>query len=817
MLRKSPRLAFLISLLSLLLRSSASAPAPHTLGAGSSLSVEDHARAFLVSPDATFSCGFLEAGNNAFSFSIWYTDAANKTAVWTANPDAAVNGRGSRISFRHDGGLALSGANGTTVWESKTSGAGLSVSLLDSGNLVISDPSSGGGGRTMWQSFDWPTDTLVPSQRLIKDTTLVTSQRLTKDTTLVSRYFYLYYDNDNVLRLRYDGPDISSIYWPDPYYGVFPNGRTTYNSSRIAVLDDTGVFLSSDNLRVVASDLGHPGVKRRLTIDPDGNLRIYSLDPSTGGWTVTWAAMAQACSAHGLCGRNAICVYQPSLRCLCVPGHEMVDRHDWRQGCRPMYSVPNCSQEAPPEQRFKFVEVPHTDFYGYDVGYNASSDTFEHCKKLCLEMCSCAAFSYRPFEGGGVCYLKGFLYNGYTSPNFNGNIYLKVPIGFDASAQSVSARSSEGLACNPDGPEIVQGTPDTFRASRNNAKWSYLFAFAGVLGVLDIIFIATSWWFLSSKQSIPSSLEAGYRMVTGQFRRFTYRELKDATGNFKEELGRGGSGVVYRGVLDKGKVVAVKKLTNVAGGDEEFWAEMTLIGRINHINLVRIWGFCSQGKHKLLVYEYVENESLDRHLFGTDRTLPWRERYRIALGTARGLAYLHHECLEWVIHCDVKPENILLTREFDAKIADFGLAKLSKRDGAAGDSMQLSHMRGTTGYMAPEWALNVPINAKVDVYSYGIVLLEMVMGCRVCDQTTAGGERLEMSQIAQALRQVVATGNVVPLVDGRLQGQFNPRQALEMVRISLSCMEDRSNRPTMDDVAKALTACDDEDEHPAYR
>ena len=185
---------------------------------------------------------------------------------------------------------------------------------------------------------------------------------------------------------------------------------------------------------------------------------------------------------------------------------------------------------------------------------------------------------------------------------------------------------------------------------------------------------------------------------------------------------------------------------------------------------------------------------------------------------ARGLAYLHHECLEWVIHCDVKPENILLTKEFDAKIADFGLAKLFKRDGPGpGGSMLISHMRGTTGYMAPEWALNVPINAKVDVYSYGIVLLEMVMGCRVCDQTTAGGERLEMSQIAQALRQVVATGNVVPLVDGRLQGQFNPRQALEMVRISLSCMEDRTNRPTMDDVAKALTDCDDEDEHPAYR
>ena len=136
--------------------------------------------------------------------------------------------------------------------------------------------------------------------------------------------------------------------------------------------------------------------------------------------------------------------------------------------------------------------------------------------------------------------------------------------------------------------------------------------------------------------------------------------------------------------------------------------------------------------------------------------MPWREWYRIALRTAKGLAYLHHECLEWVIHCDVKPENILLTREFDAKIADFGLAKLSKRDGGSG--VQFSRMRGTLGYMAPEWALNLPINAKVDVYNYGIVLLEIVTGRRISQKATADGVLLEAGQLAQEVRRVVASG-----------------------------------------------------------
>ncbi|KAK3165031.1 hypothetical protein QOZ80_1AG0028040 [Eleusine coracana subsp. coracana] len=311
-------------------------------------------------------------------------------------------------------------------------------------------------------------------------------------------------------------------------------------------------------------------------------------------------------------------------------------------------------------------------------------------------------------------------------------------------------------------------------------------------------------------------MEAGYKMVTGQFRMFTYRELREATGKFKEEIGRGGSGIVYRGLLEDKRVVAVKKLTNVSHSEEELWAEMSIIGRINHMNLVRMWGFCSEGQHKLLVYEYVENESLDRYLFGnvsSERLIAWSQRFKIALGTARALAYLHHECLEWVIHCDVKPENILLTRDFEAKVADFGLAKLSDRDSS---SFSLTHMRGTLGYMAPEWALNLPINAKVDVYSYGVVLLEIVTGSRISSGITVDGKEIELRQFVQVLKQFLESGDVNDVVDNRLHGHFNPEQATVMLTVGIDCLEERNSRPTMDQIVKALLACDDQDNHPAY-
>ncbi|KAG1365814.1 putative receptor protein kinase ZmPK1 [Cocos nucifera] len=311
-------------------------------------------------------------------------------------------------------------------------------------------------------------------------------------------------------------------------------------------------------------------------------------------------------------------------------------------------------------------------------------------------------------------------------------------------------------------------------------------------------------------------MEEGYKAMSSQFRRFTYKELKRATRNFQEELGRGGSGAVYKGVLDDERVAAVKKLEDVIQGEEEFHAELSLIGRIYHMNLVRMWGFCSERSHRLLVSEFVENGSLDKVLFSGDGSasfLRWSERFKIAVGVARGLAYLHHECLEWVIHCDIKPENILLGHDFEPKIADFGLAKLLNR-GVSGRN--LSRIQGTRGYIAPEWASSLPITGKVDVYSYGVVLLELVRGARVSDWTIGGGEEIEMvlRRSIGLLKENLESGHdswIGDFVDRRLDGRFDSKQVLTMVAIAVRCLEEeRSKRPSMKSVVQMLLLSGDE-------
>uniref|UniRef100_A0A8R7VDI1 Protein kinase domain-containing protein n=1 Tax=Triticum urartu TaxID=4572 RepID=A0A8R7VDI1_TRIUA len=275
-------------------------------------------------------------------------------------------------------------------------------------------------------------------------------------------------------------------------------------------------------------------------------------------------------------------------------------------------------------------------------------------------------------------------------------------------------------------------------------------------------------------------------------------QIKKATKNFSEKLGEGGFGCVYKGALADLSLVAVKNLKSTGQGEKQFRAEIQTIGIIRHINLVQLFGFCAEEPKRLLVYEYMENGSLSSHLFlKSSAILSWDLRYHIALGTARGLAYLHEECKECIIHCDMKPDNVLLDADFCPKIADFGMAKLLGRDFCRA----LRTMRGAIGYLAPEWISGLPSTHKTDVYNYGMMLLEIISGRRNSEKIKE--EKFTYFPIFAAIK--VNEGDAMCLLDSRLEGQADEEQLSRACRIACWCIQDaEDHRPMMGQVVHML-------------
>ncbi|CAN6277190.1 unnamed protein product [Urochloa humidicola] len=794
-----------------------------TLRRGDSIAVEDASTDLLVSPSGNFSCGFYKVATNAYTFAVWFARSADATVAWTANRDAPVNGRGSRAVFRRDGSLVLQDFDGRVVWRTATNtttgGGGAPadrVQLLDAGNLVVADAA----GNALWQSFDWPTDTLLPDQPITRYKRLVSASARGLP---YSGYYNLYFDSNNILNLIYDGPEISSNYWPDPFKQWWENNRTAYNSSRYGSLDRHGRFTASDHTQFNASDMDDGGgVMRRLTLDYDGNLRLYSLDVRDGTWRATWVALPRQCDVHGVCGRYGVCAYLPELACSCPEGFVAGDAGDWSKGCRREFDV-RCGEPV------YFTEMPGFDFWGFDFNYTPGV-TFDTCRKMCLDDCDCQAFGYR--MGTGECYPKISLWNGQAPNILKQNIFLKVPTRLKNLNLNPAVLDFHGHACTV---HERNASASYFHARGNKINFTYFYSFLAAAFVVEAVFIAVGYVFVfraadpaaaAGRRVLPHD-EEGYALLCSHFRRFTYDELSEATGKFKEKLGRGASGTVYKGVLEDGRSIAVKRLDDLTQADEVFRSEMSVIGRINHMNLVRTWGFCSEHAHRILVSEFVENGSLDKALFAGG--LGWRSRYKVAVGVARGLAYLHHECLEWIVHCDVKPENILLDAELEPKITDFGLVKLlSRRDACGRLVMSRSTAQGGTrgrGYVAPEWAMGLPITGKADVYSFGVVLLELIRGRRVCDWVVVGdgreedhqGVRVDLQRHVGCLREKMTKGENEraswmdgEFVDPRLRGDFNHLQAVEMLELAVACVdEDPNRRPSMNAVLQKLLSLED--------
>ena len=390
------------------------------LSGGTSFSVEKPEEV-LTSPNGVFSAGFHSVGNNAFCFAIWFNIQPSPTVVWMANRDHPVNGKRSKLSLLKTGNLILTDADKLTVWATNTDSLSpLRLSLHNTGNLVLLNLSNS----ILWESFHFPTDTLLPQQSLTRNTKLVSSR---SQSNISSGFYELFFDNDNLLRLRYNGPELSSIYWFDPWQDNWDAKRSTYNSSRNAVLDSLGNFTSSDEFTFKSTDYGAL-LHRRLTLDYDGNMRLYSWKEEKQTWVVSWQVIQRPCTIHAICGINSLCNYVvgSGRKCSCLPGYKMKNHTDWAYGCEPEINLSYSCNKSKSESEFMLLN--HVQFYGYDDGYFPNY-TFDQCRNLCLKSCSCKGFqyTYRWYTGYADCFPKALLLNGYRSPDYEGGIYLRVP------------------------------------------------------------------------------------------------------------------------------------------------------------------------------------------------------------------------------------------------------------------------------------------------------------------------------------------------------------------------------------------------------
>ena len=723
----------------------------------------------LVSEGGVFELGFFKPGNSSnYYIGIWYKKVAAKTIVWVANRDNHVSDKNTATLTISGGNLVLLDGSSRHVWSTNTSsprsGSVVEAVLLDSGNLVLRDRPNDDASEPLWQSFDHPTNTFLPGGKIKLDNKTKKPQYLTSWKNMedpATGLFSLELDPEGSTAFLITRNKTEQYWtsgsWDGHIFSLVPEMRLNYifNFS----------FVSNENESYFTYSLYNSSILSRLIIDVSGQIKQLTWLESAQQWNLFWSQPRQQCDVHAFCGAFGSCTEISMMGpCNCLKGFEPKSVSDWNLndysgGCQRKTKL-QCENSNPSNRdEVGFVAIPNV-VLPKDAQSVGSGNEGE-CQSVCLSICSCTAYAY---DSNGCSIWVGNLLN----------------------VQQLSSDDSSGetLYLKLAASEIHDG---------KSSKGKFIGVVVGVVVGVGVL-LAILW--------IRKRMVSG-KAAEGSLVAYAYRDLQYATRNFSEKLGGGGFGSVFKGTLDDSTVVAVKKLGSFSQRKKQFQTEVRTMGTIQHVNLVRLHGFCSEGNKKLLVYEYMPNGSLDFHLFQNKNfvVLDWKTRYQIALGIARGLAYLHEKCRDCIIHCDIKPENILLDADFCPKIADFGLAKLVGRD----FSRVLATVRGTKNYLSPEWISGVPITAKADVYSYGMMLFEIVSGRRNSDELSYSEDDQFTFFPTRAANIVAQGGNVLSLLDPSLEQNADAEEVTRMATVASWCIQDNETyRPTMGQVVHIL-------------
>nr|prf S-receptor kinase [Brassica rapa subsp. oleifera] len=755
----------------------------------------------LVSPGHVFELGFFKNTlNSRWYLGIWYKNLSDRTYVWVANRDSSLSNAIGTLKLCRSN-VVLRGRSNKFVWSTNlTRGNERSpvvAELLANGNFVIRYSYNNDASGFLWQSFDFPTDTLLPEMKLgyyLKTglNRFLTSWRNFNDPSsgefsykLETRRlpeFYL---------LKNGSPGQRSGPWNGGQFSGIPEDQTlsymvynfTENSEEVAY-----TFRMTDN-----------SIYSRIQLSPEGLLERLTWTPTSGTWNLFWSAPVDIqCDVYMTCGPYAYCDVNTSPVCNCIQGFMPFDMQQWalRDGTGGCIRRTRLSCSSDGFTRMKNMKLPDTKMAIVDRSIDV-----KECEKRCLSDCNCTAFANADIRNGGTgCVtwtgeledIRNYIGNGQ-------DLYVRL-----AAADLVKKRKANGKIIS-----LIVGVSVLlllimfclWKRKKNRAKAS-----------------ATS---IDNQQRNQNVLMNG---MTQSNKRQLSRENKTeefelplieleavvkATENFSNcnELGQGGFGIVYKGMLD-GQEVAVKRLSKTSlQGIDEFMNEVRLIARLQHINLVRILGCCIEADEKILIYEYLENSSLDYFLFGKKRSsnLNWKDRFAITNGVARGLLYLHQDSRFRIIHRDLKPGNILLDKYMIPKISDFGMARIFARDEI---QARTDNAVGTYGYMSPEYAMDGVISEKTDVFSFGVIVLEIVSGKRNRGFYQVNPE----NNLPSYVWTHWAEGRALEIVDpvildslSSLPSTFKPKEVLKCIQIGLLCIQERAeHRPTMSSVVWML-------------
>ncbi|KAF3457330.1 hypothetical protein FNV43_RR01987 [Rhamnella rubrinervis] len=747
----------------------------------------------LVSNGETFALGFFSPGKSNYRYvGIWYHKIPEKTVVWVANRDNPINDTSGFLSIDTQGNLVLFDNNDQTVpvWSTNSSALstnGYSVAqLLDSGNLVLLQNES---KKPLWQSFDYPTDTMLPNMKIGLDRKTGINKFLTSWKSEVDpsegNYTYRIDPAGYPQLMLYKG---QVPWWRTGHWnGIRFNGGPAFRLEPIT----NNTFVNNDNEISIMSSMYNISISSRIVVDESGLVQRFILLDEKRGWTQFSSSPAEACDQYGYCGAFGLCDYNNTteFECTCLPGFEPKSYSEWKfrdetHGCVRKPGSLICSK-GEGFVKLENVMVPDTS----KVVVN-SDLSLEACEKECLRSCNCTAYASANISEGGSGCIKWHesLMDTRIFAAGGQDFYIRV----DERELAQYAKKSKGFVATK-----------RFRA---------IMVVSGLLILFSIGFFAC--WFAKRKRKRQRELfldanitseESPKEEKLEESRRypdlplFDIRTLITATDNFSATnmLGKGGFGSVYKGQLLNGQEIAVKRLSKHSGqGMQEFKNEVTVIAKLQHRNLVRLLGCCIHKEEKMLIYEYLPNKSLDHFIFDSTRRadLDWSKRFEIICGIARGILYLHQDSRLKIIHRDLKASNVLLDASMNTKISDFGMAKIFGEDQIQANTNRIV---GTYGYMSPEYAMHGLYSTKSDVFSFGILLLEIISS-RKSTECINGSH---FPNLIGHVWELWNDGRVFDIVDPALCQPFSTDEVSRCIHIGLLCVQEAATkRPTMSDV-----------------